>query len=361
MLTVPLTFRSSELHLRREIMHKTFFWRCEETELRFQRLGKPQPGAVMPTTNAPQTDNAELAQQAANLFLQAFGNHPGFRLAHAKGIVCEGTFQPAPGASELSRAAHLNGKSFPVIVRFSNATGVPRIPDGDPHSNPKGMAIRFELSGGGITDIVANGQNGFPAGTPADFVGFLGSFLATSPESPKPTPFDKFLATHPNTARFLASPNPQPASFATYSYYGNNCFIFINARGQRQATRYQIVPVAGEQHLDPAAAASRGPDFLVEELRNRIAKAPVEFRLQVQLASANDPTSDATLVWPDDRKKIVLGTIRLTSVDPKSAETEKSLTYDPTHLTDGIELSDDPLPAFRAQVYSISIARRQSV
>jgi catalase len=55
----------------------------------------------------------------------------------------------------------------------------------------------------------------------------------------------------------------------------------------------------------------------------------------------------------------VLGTIRLTSVDSKSTETEKGLTYDPTHLTDGIELSDDPLPAFRAQVYSISIARRQ--
>jgi len=317
----------------------------------------------MPITNTPQTGNAELAEQAANLFLQAFGNHPGFRLAHAKGIVCEGTFQPAPGASDLSRAEHFNSnaKPVPVIVRFSNATGVPRIPDGDPHSNPKGMAIRFKLPGGRITDIVANGQNGFPAGTPEDFVGFLGSFLATGTDSPKPTPFDQFLATHPNTMRFLATPNPQPASFATYSYFGNNCFIFVNARGQRQATRYQIVPVAGEQHLDPAVAAAKGPDFLVEELRNRIGKTPVEFRLQVQIANPTDPTADATLVWPDDRKKVVLGTIRLTSVDPKSAETEKSLTYDPTHLTDGIELSDDPLPAFRAQVYSISIARRQTV
>jgi catalase len=314
----------------------------------------------MPTMNSPQTNDAELAQQAANLFLQAFGSHPGFRLAHAKGIVCEGTFEATPAAAELSRAAHFTGKPVPVTVRFSNATGVPQIPDGDPHSNPKGMAIRFKLPGGGITDIVANGQNGFPAGTPADFVGFLGSFLATGPDSPKPTPFDQFLATHPNTARFLATPNPQPASFATYSYYGNNSFIFVNSRGQRQATRYQIVPLAGEQHLDPAVAAAKGPDFLAEELRGRIGKGPVEFRLQVQLAGANDPTSDATLVWPDDRKKVVLGTIRLTSVDPKSAETEKGLTYDPTHLTDGIELSDDPLPAFRAQVYSISIARRLS-
>jgi len=86
----------------------------------------------------------------------------------------------------------------------------------------------------------------------------------------------------------------------------------------------------------------------------------VEFRLQVQIADPTDSTSDATLVWPDDRKKVVLGTIRLTSADPNSAETQKKLFYDPTHLTDGIELSDDPLPAFRAQVYSISIARRLS-
>jgi catalase len=85
----------------------------------------------------------------------------------------------------------------------------------------------------------------------------------------------------------------------------------------------------------------------------------VEFRLQVQIAGPNDPTNDATLVWPDDRKKVMLGTIRLTSVDPKSAETERAIIYDPTHLTDGIELSDDPLPAFRAQVYSISYSRRQ--
>jgi catalase len=314
----------------------------------------------MPTLTATQTDTAALAEQTADLFLKAFGSHPGFRLAHAKGIVCEGTFEASPAAKELSRAAHFSGKPVPVTVRFSDGTGVPQIPDGDPHSNPKGMAIAFKLPGGGVTDIVANGQNGFPAGTPADFVDFFGSFLASGPNTPKPTPFDQFLATHPNTARFLSTPNPQPASYATYSYFANNCFIFVNDRGQRQATRYQIIPLAGEQHLDSAVAAAKGPDFLADELRQRIAKGPVEFRLQVQIPNPMDQTSDATIVWPDDRKKVVLGTIRLTSVDPNSAETQKKLFYDPTHLTDGIELSDDPLPAFRAQVYSISIARRLS-
>ena len=46
----------------------------------------------MPTMTTPQTDNAALAEQAANLFLQAFGNHPGFRLAHAKGTSCQKQF-----------------------------------------------------------------------------------------------------------------------------------------------------------------------------------------------------------------------------------------------------------------------------
>lgn len=307
----------------------------------------------------PAIDTTELAQQAANLFIQAFGSHPGFRLAHAKGIVCAGSFQASAAAAELSRAAHFSGQPVPVVVRFSDATGLPQIPDGDPHSNPKGMAIRFKLPDDGITDIVANGQNGFPAGTPDDFVGFLRSFLATGPDSPKPTPLEEFLSTHPNTLRFLSTPNPQPASFATYTYFGNNSFIFVNAQGGRVATRYQIRPLAGEQHLELAVAAAKAPNFLVEELRDRISRAPVEFRLQVQIAAPHDPTSDATLVWPDDRKKVELGTIRLTALHASSERAERALIYDPTHLTDGIELSDDPLPAFRSQVYSISFARRQ--
>ncbi len=310
------------------------------------------------TTKSP-TPTADLAQQAANLFLQAFGSHPGFRLAHAKGIVCQGTFEPSKTAPDFSRAAHFKA-NVPIVVRFSDATGVPQIPDGDPNSNPKGIAIQFKLPNGAITDIVANGQNGFVAGTPADFVNFFASVLATKPESPKPTPLDQFLAAHPATAAFLGKPNPQPASFATYAYYGNNAFFFVNARGQRQATRYQIIPLAGEKHLDPAVAAAKSPDFLFDELKDRLSRALVEFRLVAQFANPGDPTCDATTVWPDDRKKVELGTIRISSVDAKSAETEKGLFYDPTHLTDGIELSDDPLPAFRAEVYSISIARRLS-
>ncbi len=35
--------------------------------------------------------------------------------------------------------------TIPVIVRFSDATGVPNIPDANGNGFPKGMAIRFQL------------------------------------------------------------------------------------------------------------------------------------------------------------------------------------------------------------------------
>src|SRR5271156_4480628 len=35
------------------------------------------------------------------------GVHPGFRPAHAKGLMCIGTFSPSPQAAELTRASHV--------------------------------------------------------------------------------------------------------------------------------------------------------------------------------------------------------------------------------------------------------------
>ena len=302
--------------------------------------------------------NPELVKEAANLFLLAFGDQPGARLAHAKGIVCEGEFTATPAAAELSRAAHFKGTPVGVVVRFSNGTGLPLIPDGDPNGNPKGIAIRFQIPGGGSTDILANGLNGFPAGTPEDFVAFLGGAIKSPPGTPSPTPLEKFLSTHPLTVAYLSQPNLCPTSFATQKYFANDAFIFVNAQGKKQATRYQFIPLAGEHHLEPAAAAAQPPNFLMDDLKARLALAPIEFKLVVQLAEPTDPTSDATKVWPDSRKLVELGLIKIKRVDPNSAETEKSLFMDPVHLTDGIELSDDPLPPFRSQVYSISIEHR---
>ena len=74
-----------------------------------------------------------------------------FRLVHAKGVVCEGTFTPSKGAANLSKAVLFQGASVPVTVRFSDGAPDPYIPDGSPNAGPRGLAIRFNLPGGGET------------------------------------------------------------------------------------------------------------------------------------------------------------------------------------------------------------------
>ncbi len=110
--------------------------------------------------------NLALAQQLLDALDTLSGLHPGFRPAHAKGLMCSGTFTPFPEAANLTRAPHARGPSAPVTVRFSDSTGVPTIPDNDPkRSGPRGMAVRFHLGEHTHTDIVAHSTNGFPVHT----------------------------------------------------------------------------------------------------------------------------------------------------------------------------------------------------
>src|SRR5215470_11614626 len=104
--------------------------------------------------------NPGLAQQLLEAFDTLFGLHPGFRPAHAKGLMCTGTFTPSPSAAKLTRAPHANRPSTPVTVRYSDSTGLPTAPDNDPaHSGPRGIAIRFHLSDHAHTDVIAHSVN----------------------------------------------------------------------------------------------------------------------------------------------------------------------------------------------------------
>ena len=107
--------------------------------------------------------NPALAQELLDAIDAQFGLHPGFRPAHAKGLMCSGMFTPSPEAANLTRAPHASAPSTPVTVRYSDGTGLPTIPDNDPaRSGPRGMATRFHLDEHLHTDIVAHSTDGFP-------------------------------------------------------------------------------------------------------------------------------------------------------------------------------------------------------
>lgn len=302
--------------------------------------------------------DADLALQIFDTMIQLPGNKPDSRPVHAKGIVCEGTFTPSTEAATLSKAAHFQKDSVPVTVRFSDGAPDPGIPDNSPNAGPRGMAIRFKLPGDQITDIVAMSHNGFVVGTGEEFLALQKAVVATDPSKPHPWPVEAFLTSHPLALKFVMENRIVPTSFATTAFFSNNAFVFVNEKGVKQAGRYQILPVAGRHNLSDAEAKTKSENFLVEDLKTRLASAPIQYRLMVQLPKEGDSTKDASLVWPEDRKTIEIGTLSITSVVADSAA-QKALAFTPTNLTEGIELSDDPLPALRASVYALSVARRQ--
>ena len=309
--------------------------------------------AVVPEESKPVTE-----QIVNTLTKLSGGPHTGYRANHAKGIVVQGEFVPAKSAASLSKAVHLQATPSPVTVRFSNATGVPMIPDANGNAFPKGIAIRFQLAEGASTDIVSISTNGFPASKPEDFLGLLNAVAASGAEAEKPTPVEQFLSTHPAALAFVQMPKPAPVSFATEPFYGVNAFKFTNSKGEVQYGRYRITPVNGAEFLTKEETAKAAPNYLMDELPVRLSKAPAKFKIAVQLAEKGDDVNDPTVVWPETRKQVELGTLTLKNVDAKGVQFEKATMFNPLALVDGIEASEDPILLARPGAYAVSYGRR---
>ena len=289
------------------------------------------------------------------------GIHPGFRPAHAKGILLTGIFTPSSEASSLTNAPHINSHSTPVTVRFSDFAGIPTVADNDPqNASPRGCAIRFHIAQHVHTDIVAHSVDTFPTHTVEEFLDFLNALIATDPAGPHPNAIEQFLGTHPAALTFVQIPKPIPTSFATESFFAVSAFRFTNAQGVIRYGRYRVLPVAGNEHLDEAEAAAQTPNFLFDEIQERLTKGPVKFRIVVQLAEDGDTVDDATVRWPENRPQRSFGEISLTEITPDNAREQQQVIFDPIPRVDGIEASADPLFEPRANVYLMAGRRRRS-
>jgi catalase len=303
--------------------------------------------------------NPALGQQLLDAFDALFGLHPGFRPAHAKGLMCSGTFTPSSNAANLTRAPHAARQSTPVTVRYSNSTGLPTIPDNDPaRSGPRGMAIRFYLDEHVHTDIVAHSTDGFPVRTGEEFLEFL--CAAAAFESGQPQAMGAFLTAHPNAKRFVESPKPIPTSFAREAFFAVTSFKFTNASGVSRHGRYRIRPDAGTEYLSNEEAAAKSENFLFHEIDQRLAKGPVKANLFVQIAENGDDVADASVTWPSGRTEIPFGTLTLLARVDDQAPERRKIIFDPIPRVDGIDSSGDPLTEVRSDIYLLSGRRRRA-
>jgi catalase len=283
-----------------------------------------------------------------------FGAHPGHRALHAKGSVYSGAFTATPDAAGLTRAAHMQGDPVPATVRFSNGGGDPDLPDYAP--DVRGLAVSFHLPDGSRTDISCQTLPRFPFKDAGPFVEFI---RVSKPTASSALKLPLFLARNPRAigpvVGNLGLLKPPP-SYAAIPYYALHAFRWIDADGGERYVRYTWRPTIDLEPLARGEAKRRGRDYLRQELDARLAGGPVRFELEVQVAGPGDDPHDPSSVWPEDRDRVVVGALEVTGPSREGDEH----VFDPTRITDGIELSDDPVLRFRARAYSLSHESRAS-
>ena len=302
------------------------------------------------------------AEQVVDAINDVSGAHPGHRAAHAKGILCAGTFAATPEAARLTRAAHMQGEPVRATIRFSNGGGNPDIPDYA--TEGRGMAVKLYLSDGSRTDMVGLSLPVFFVRTPEDFLEFTRS-RKPDPETGKPDmeKVGAWLGDHPEAGPAIqaAVSAPPPASYAQYGYNGIHAFRYVNSDDEARYVRYRWEPEAGVATLSHDEAKEQGRDYLQKEIMERLEEGPAGFRLVLQLAEQGDPVDDPTAAWPADRETVEVGRLEVTGPETDREREGDVLVFDPSRVTDGIELSDDPILNFRPRAYSVSIERRSGI
>lgn len=295
---------------------------------------------------------AELVQDLHGVF----GNNHA-RAVHAKGIVLTGSFAPTAEARALSKAVVFKAAG-PVIVRFSDFTGIPTIPDNIGDSSPRGLAIKFGTVDDASLDIVSHGFNGFPVRTAAEFGQLFKAIAASGASAAKPTALDSFFTSHPRAKTFLTTQSTPPESYATQPYFGVNAFTFTDGHGRRIAVRYRFVPQAGTHFLDEAARKARGANYLAAEIATRVASELIRFDWYAQVSGAGDQLDDPSIAWPETRRLVKLGTITIDRLAVDQAALNKALIFLPGNVPDGIAPAD-PMVEVRTAAYPVSFNERQ--
>lgn len=250
---------------------------------------------------------------------------------------------------------------MPVVVRFSLPGGNPGVPD--TAKIPRGMALEFRLPDGSLQHMTMLNTPMFGAASPQTF---YDDIVAKTPDTvtgkPDPEKIKAFKASHPDSlpqAEYLAKNNP-PVSWASSSYFGIHTFKFVNRENKTTLVRWRFVPQDGEKRLSENELKSSPPNFLEQKLIERVKRGPVRWDMMLTIGEPGDPANNPTLLWPNDRKEVKVGTLTISSATPQKGAECENINFDPLVMTDGIEPTNDPVLLFRSPAYAISFGKRLS-
>jgi catalase len=284
---------------------------------------------------------------------KVLGLFPGYRTLHADGRFYKGTFRATAAARDYTRAIHLQGDELPVSVRFSKGGGDPFAH----FSSTVGMATRFYLADGRVTNLVMLSQKLFIANTIEQFLALVTAGVPVEPGGHiNMDGLKAALARNPNSLAVfqMRAASPAPISFAHTEFHAVHVFRYVNAAGVETHVRCHWVPVDGVKG-QPSDALS---NVLFKEFDERLLQQPARFDLTLEFAERGDLLDDATALWPEGRRRMAIGRLTLTAPTNEAEIGDRVMNHDPTMLVDGIEATDDPILQIRRGVYELSAAQR---
>ncbi|PGT19489.1 catalase [Bacillus cereus] len=294
------------------------------------------------------------------------------RPVHVKGFGAFGYFQTIYSMSEHTKLSFLqnSNEKVPVMVRFSFAVSTKGTPDTS--RNVRGFATKF-YTNDGVFDLLCNH---IPVFSVRDPMRFLETIKALLP-SPKnnlivPDRFWSFVARAPESIHFvihLYSDAGTVKSFRHIPGHSVNTYVWRNAEGNRKYVKYHWYPFEGVQYINSVEAnklAAENPDYSGKDLYDAIENGkPVEYGLYVQLMDPKDEAHlsydplDDTKVWDEKAYPLIpVGKMILNKNPENYMEQVEKVSFSPSNLLDGAELSDDKMLQGRANIYSDSQRRR---
>ena len=273
----------------------------------------------------------------------------GHRRNHAKGTCFTGVFEANGAGSALSHAQVFARGQYPVLGRFNTGTPDPNAPDAT--VRVRGVGVRISTPDGQEWRSAMVNLPFFPVSTPQAFYELLLASGSKDPDAMK-----TFAAAHPEIAAFGAwdkSP-PWTGSYAEDRFNSLNSFVFTDNSGAEHTVRWSLVPAVQPVPVSPDDLAKRGPNFLEQDITERVRGGPQRWTLVVTVANPDDPTADASKAWPEDRRTVGVGTLTVQQIQPERDGPCRDINFDPTVLPSGMQTSDDPFPAARSAVYAKS-------
>ena len=168
------------------------------------------------------------------------------------------------------------------------------------------------------------------------------------------------MPKHPEILTFISwvKDHGRNESWSEDRFNSLDSYVFISKSGARSIVRWSFVPVAKPVTFAPEELAKRDPDFLEEDIIQRVAIAPQRWDLVITVANPGDPTADPTRVWPTDRRTVNVGTLTVQQIEPEVDGACRDINFDPAVLPAGITTSDDLFPAARSAAYRVSYNSR---